>query len=171
MERLLSRPHNNAKVISCSSSVYSSSSNRFFDNNLGALYEVTYLPENEKIFETNLPLVNLYDVFSKPNTQTFSKSVKKLFSRNKKLPVKEYVHSSRIDQNHIPAGSQEQFVTILLPDGLVRISISQGYTHFHFRTVCLALTFHGRKGIPAVSRIALLDSQFPEYHNAYIGTI
>ena len=47
----------------------------------------------------------------------------------------------------------------------------QGYTHLHFGAIRLALTFHGRKGLPVVSRISLLDSRFLEYQNAVIGTI
>ena len=35
----------------------------------------------------------------------------------------------------------------------------------------LALTFHGRKGLPVVSRISLLDSRFLEYQNAIIETV
>ena len=35
----------------------------------------------------------------------------------------------------------------------------------------LELTFHGRKGLPIVSRISLLDSRFLEYQNAVIGTV
>lgn len=35
----------------------------------------------------------------------------------------------------------------------------------------LSLTFHGRKGIPVVSRIALLDTRFLEYQHACICTI
>ena len=35
----------------------------------------------------------------------------------------------------------------------------------------MALTFHGRKGLPVVSRIALLDSRFLEYQNAVIGIV
>ena len=35
----------------------------------------------------------------------------------------------------------------------------------------MALTFHGRKGLPVVSRISLLDSRFLEYQNTVIGTV
>ena len=35
----------------------------------------------------------------------------------------------------------------------------------------LALTFHGKKGLPVVSRISLLDFRFLEYPNAVIGTV
>ena len=35
----------------------------------------------------------------------------------------------------------------------------------------MVLTFHGRKGLPIVSRISLFDSRFLKYQNAVIGTI
>ena len=35
----------------------------------------------------------------------------------------------------------------------------------------MALTFHGRKGLPIASRISLLDSRFLEYQNTIIGTV
>ena len=35
----------------------------------------------------------------------------------------------------------------------------------------MALTFHGRKGLPAVSRMALLDSRFLGYQHAVIGIV
>ena len=35
----------------------------------------------------------------------------------------------------------------------------------------MALTFYGRKGLPVVSRISLLDSRFLEYQNAVIGMV
>ena len=47
----------------------------------------------------------------------------------------------------------------------------QRYTHLHFGAVRLALTFHGRKGLPVVSRISLLDSRFLKYQNAIIETV
>ena len=35
----------------------------------------------------------------------------------------------------------------------------------------MALTFQGRKGLPVVSRVSLLDSKFLEYQNAVIGIV
>ena len=46
-----------------------------------------------------------------------------------------------------------------------------GYTHLHLGAIRLALTFHGRKGLPAVFRMALLNFRFLEYQHAVIGTI
>ncbi|KAJ0096057.1 hypothetical protein Patl1_15628 [Pistacia atlantica] len=45
------------------------------------------------------------------------------------------------------------------------------YTHIHFGAIRLALTFHGRKGLPTTARIALLDTRFPKYISACIGSM
>ena len=45
------------------------------------------------------------------------------------------------------------------------------HTHLHFGAVRLVLTFHGRKGLPVISRISLIDSRFLEYQNAVIGIL
>ena len=84
--------------------------------------------------------------------------------------VKEYVQASKFDQYHIPASETENFITLALPREFIIPWQKQGYTHLHFGAVRLALTFHGRKGLPVVSRISFLDSKFLEYQNAVIGT-
>ncbi|KAL8217896.1 hypothetical protein R6Q57_021269, partial [Mikania cordata] len=45
---------------------------------------------------------------------------------------------------------------------------AQGYTHIHFGAIRLAPTFHGRKGLPAFSHIALVDTRFVECQHACI---
>ncbi|KAL6003407.1 hypothetical protein ACLOJK_023630 [Asimina triloba] len=47
--------------------------------------------------------------------------------------------------------------------------IKEGYSHLHFGAVRLALTFHGRKGLPVAAKIALLDSRFINYQHACVG--
>ncbi|KAK9287575.1 hypothetical protein L1049_015996 [Liquidambar formosana] len=86
-------------------------------------------------------------------------------------PVKDYVHASKFDQYHIPSQETEHFVTLTLPHEFIAPWQQEGFTHLHFGAIRLALTFHGRKGLPAVSRIALLDSRFTEYQHAVIGTV
>ncbi|KAL8242059.1 hypothetical protein R6Q59_012361 [Mikania micrantha] len=54
---------------------------------------------------------------------------------------------------------------------LPRFYQTQGNTNIHFGAIRLALTFHGRKGLPAFSRIALVDTRFVEYQHVCIGTI
>ncbi|KAL8257383.1 hypothetical protein R6Q59_029424, partial [Mikania micrantha] len=54
---------------------------------------------------------------------------------------------------------------------LPRFCQAEGYPHIHFGAIRLALTFHGRKGLIAFSRIALVDTRFVEYQHACIGTI
>nr|GEV24060.1 retrovirus-related Pol polyprotein from transposon TNT 1-94 [Tanacetum cinerariifolium] len=42
--------------------------------------------------------------------------------------------------------------------GRLHFRKAQGYTHIYVGAIRLALTFHGRKGLPAYSRISLLDT-------------
>lgn len=35
----------------------------------------------------------------------------------------------------------------------------------------MALTFHGRKGLPVVSNVAVLDTRFKQYPHATLGTV
>ncbi|KAL2498669.1 Uncharacterized protein Adt_24219 [Abeliophyllum distichum] len=88
-----------------------------------------------------------------------------------KSPIKEYVQSSKFYQHFLPATEQEQFVTLELPSHLPRIWLSKGYTHLHFGAVRFALTAHGRKGLPTVARLALLDTRYADYQHACIGTV
>ncbi|KAJ9547114.1 hypothetical protein OSB04_019657 [Centaurea solstitialis] len=120
------------------------------------LYEISYVPDDSKIPITSMPLVNPYSVFSKPNNS---------------LSKNEFVQASRFDSHQLPATTSEHLVTLSLPPDLPRHCLAQGYTHIHFGAIRLALTFHGRKGLPAFSRIALVDTMFVEYQHACICTI
>jgi len=134
------------------------------------LYEVS-LSDETKISETQLPLMNPYSAFAKPTT-SFSpiRSIRQLIHQTPKQ-VKEYVQSSKFDQHPIPATEKEYFVTLQIPPEFPRQWAQQGYTHVHYGAVRLALTFHGRKGLPVVARIALLDTRFLQYQHACIGTV
>ncbi|KAJ9550757.1 hypothetical protein OSB04_014802 [Centaurea solstitialis] len=134
------------------------------------LYEISYVPDDSKIPITSMPLVNPYSVFSKPNN-SLSKKVKKLIGSTSAQQIKEFVQASRFDSHQLPATTSEHLVTLSLPPDLPRHCLAQGYTHIHFGAIRLALTFHGRKGPPAFSRIALVDTRFVEYQHACIGTI
>ncbi|KAJ9547117.1 hypothetical protein OSB04_019660 [Centaurea solstitialis] len=134
------------------------------------LYEISYVPDDSKIPITSTPLVNPYSVFSKPNN-SISKKVKKLIGSTSTQQIKEFVQASRFDSHQLPATTSEHLVTLSLPPDLPRHCLAQGYTHIHFGAIRLALTFHGRKGLPAFSRIALVDTSFVEYQRACIGTI
>ena len=139
-------------------------------NRLDYLYEISHVPEDSKIPITDFPIVNPYTVFDKPQF-SFKKSIKKLLGPSQSSTVKEYVQASKFDQYHIPTSYTENFITLALPREFIIPWQKQGYTHLHFGAVRLALTFHGRKGLPVVSRISLLDSRFLEYQNAVIETV
>ena len=139
-------------------------------NRLEYLYEISHLPEDSEIPITDPPIVNSYTIFNKPQS-SFKKTIKKYIGPSHPSTVKEYVQASKFDQFNIPANDGENFITLSFPREFVSPWQKQGYTHLYFGAVRLALTFHGRKGLPTVSRMALLDSIFLEYQHAVIGTV
>ncbi|GAV86198.1 MP domain-containing protein [Cephalotus follicularis] len=107
--------------------------------------------------------------FTKPHNSIL-KSIKSIIQPPTKK-VKEYVQATIFDQCHLPATEQVQFVTLEILENLPKHWISEKYTHLHFGPVILALTFHGREGLPITSKIALLDTHFLDYQHACIGTV
>ena len=69
------------------------------------------------------------------------------------------------------ATTAEQYVTLEIPSELISTWKREGYTHLHHGGVRLILTLHGRKGLPVMARIALLDTRFKQYQHAIIGTV
>ncbi|GJZ14295.1 hypothetical protein Tco_0549525 [Tanacetum coccineum] len=87
-----------------------------------------------------------------------------LFSRSSSSSFRQS-SASKIDQlyeiSYVPDDSRilvEHLVSLSLPSDLPRHCLAQGYTHINFGAIMLALTFHGRKGLPVYSRMALLDT-------------
>ncbi|OWM72920.1 hypothetical protein CDL15_Pgr016552 [Punica granatum] len=140
-----------------------------FESKLDALYEVSYLSKDDKISSIDLPLINPYTAFSKQPSFSPIRSIRQLILQSPHR-VKEYFQSTRFDQHPIQASEAEQFVTLHIPPEFPR-QISQGYTHLQFGAIRHALSYHGRKGLPVVARMALLDTIFLEYQYACIGTI
>ncbi|KAF4375467.1 hypothetical protein F8388_024126 [Cannabis sativa] len=136
---------------------------------LDALYEVSYLSDDGKVILSDIPLINPYQAFSKPQS-LFTRSIKTLIKQNPKT-VKEYVQSTKFDQCNLPATEQEQLVTLQIPPEFPQQWIDQGLTHIHFGAVRLALTHHGRKGLPVCARITLLDTRMKKFQHASIGTL
>ncbi|KAG7572281.1 Viral movement protein, partial [Arabidopsis suecica] len=62
-------------------------------------------------------------------------------------------------------------IPLRLNEGMIHHWRAHGYTHLHYGAICLALTLHGRKGLPVVARVALLDTRYKEYQHACIATI
>ncbi|KAF4369790.1 hypothetical protein G4B88_022175 [Cannabis sativa] len=136
---------------------------------LDALYKVSYLSDDGKVIISDLPLINPYQAFSKPQS-LFTRSIKTLIKQNPKT-VKEYVQSTKFDQCNLPATEQEQLVTLQIPLEFPQQWIDQGLTHIHFGEVRLALTHHGRKGLPVCARITLLETRMRKFQHASIGTL
>ena len=76
-----------------------------------------------------------------------------------------------MDQCSIQATEAEQYVTLEIPSELIATWKREGYTHLHLEGIRLILTLHGRKGLPATARLALLDTRFKEYQHVVIGTV
>lgn len=137
---------------------------------LDYLYEIEYLPEDSKVPPSQFPVINPYTIYCKPQS-SFKKKVKKLLGADHSSPVKEYVQASNFSAHPIFADEKEQFLPIDLPTNLLPHWIQDGYTHIHIGAIKLALTFHGRKGLPVVSNLAVLDTRFRLYPHATLGTI
>ncbi|KAM7505351.1 hypothetical protein LguiB_004255 [Lonicera macranthoides] len=153
------------------SSRFSESFRSNSSKNIESLYEITHLPV-EQIPETKLAITNPYHVFKKPSTESFTKRVRQLVSSDKsKLPVKEFVQCTPFDSLFVKSGHEEQFFTVPIPPDIVTLALSQGYTHMHFGAIRFAVTFHGRKGLQAVARIALVDSKLTNYQQAILGNV
>ncbi|KAK8990555.1 hypothetical protein V6N11_009247 [Hibiscus sabdariffa] len=135
---------------------------------ISSLYEVEY-SEDKKIQPTQLPLVNPYLAYKKPQTSLY-RSIKSLIHSSPK-PVKEYVQSSSFDKYYITRSATEQFITVEIPSEFPKGWIEAGYSHIHFGAIRLALNYHGSDGKPVVARIALLDTRYLRYQDACIGTV
>ncbi|GJX60433.1 putative reverse transcriptase domain, viral movement protein [Tanacetum coccineum] len=157
--------NNNLFSRSSSSSFRQSSASK-----IDQLYEISYVLDDSIIPVSEMPLVNPYQIFTKP-TNSITKRVKQFIGSAPNKQIKEFVQTSKFDSHQLPASQVEHLVSLSLPSDLPRHCLAQGYTHIHFGAIRLALTFHGRKGLPAYSRIALLDTRFVEYQHACIGTI
>ncbi|KAH9668393.1 hypothetical protein KPL70_021397 [Citrus sinensis] len=124
--------------------------------------------ESAQIHESQFPIMSPYNLYKQKTS--FTRSIRTLISTKRPLP-KEYIQSSRLDQCALQASQSEQYVTMEIPSDLVANWKREGYTHLHLGGVRLILTLHGRKGLPVIARIALLDTRFKEYQHAIVGTV
>ncbi|CAH8254130.1 unnamed protein product [Arabidopsis lyrata] len=62
-------------------------------------------------------------------------------------------------------------IPLRLNEGMIHQWRAYGYTHLHYGAIRVALTLYGRKGLPIVVRVALLDTRYREYQHTYIATI
>ncbi|KAI9097963.1 hypothetical protein K1719_025734 [Acacia pycnantha] len=86
-------------------------------------------------------------------------------------PVKEIIQNFALNQCGLLTTTAEQYVTLEIPQRLIDHYLNQGYTHLHIGDIRLILTLHGRKGIPATARVALLDTTYKAYQNALIDAL
>ena len=170
MDRLFSTYSSTTSSLVPSRSSTSRNSSTSSSSNLEYLYEFEYLPDDSKVPLTDLPFLNPYNAFVRPQTSV-KKTVTQLFSTKRPISVKEYVQASKFDQCFIAATEAEQLLPLEIPVDLPRLWQQQGFTHLHFGAIRLAVTFHGRKGLPVTSRIALVDTRFMKYQHACIATV
>ncbi|ESQ50195.1 hypothetical protein EUTSA_v10002187mg, partial [Eutrema salsugineum] len=133
------------------------------------LYEIEYVSEESKVPITQLLLLNPYKAFTKPNS-TLPKVIKQVFGPRKHA-ARELIPASQMEQHLVPATGTEQMIPLRFNEGMVHQWKNHGYTHLHYRAIRLALTLHGRKGLPVVARVAILDTRYKEYQRACISTI
>ncbi|KAH9697790.1 hypothetical protein KPL71_023757 [Citrus sinensis] len=137
-------------------------------NKIENLVEYSYIPESAQISESSYPLISPYHLYKRPSS--FTRSIRTLISTRRPHP-KEYIQSSRLDQCSLQATPAEQYVTLEIPSELISNWKREGYTHLHLGGIRLILTLHGRKGLPVIARLAMLDTRFKQYQDAVIGTV
>ncbi|KAF3433576.1 hypothetical protein FNV43_RR24678 [Rhamnella rubrinervis] len=71
----------------------------------------------------------------------------------------------------IPASQQEQYIDLEIPLQHIHDWLRDGYSYMHFGAIRIILTAHARQWIPTAVKMALLNSIFPKYEHAIIGTI
>lgn len=54
---------------------------------------------------------------------------------------------------------------------MIRHWRQEGYTTLHFGVVRLILSLHGRKGLPVIARVDLLDLSYLHYEYSIIGIV
>ncbi|WMV58588.1 hypothetical protein MTR67_051973 [Solanum verrucosum] len=82
----------------------------------------------------------------------------------------EYVAASKLEQHPILANQEEQFITLQIPEDFSSQRKSLGFTHIHFGTVRVTLTYHRRKGQPFMALVSLQNTRYYEYQHANLGT-
>lgn len=151
-------------------STFPRSKSRSSSSKIDSLYEIEYVP-GDQLPETTLPLVNSYEYFTKKPSAFSVKGVRDLIKPSSSRKVMEYVQYSKFSSCQVPATEEEQFISLNIPENLLRLWQQQGYTHLHFGVVRIGLTLHARKGLPVIARIALIDSRLKSYQQACIGTV
>ena len=132
------------------------------------LVQYSYIPESAQINESQFLIMSPYNLYKQKNS--FTRSIQTLISTKRPLQ-KEYIQSSKLDQCALQVSQSEQYVTLEITPDLVANWKREGYTHLHLGGVRLISTLYGRKNLPVIARIALLDTRFKQYQHAVIGTV
>ncbi|XLU77161.1 hypothetical protein S245_000582, partial [Arachis hypogaea] len=139
-------------------------------NKIDQLVEFTHVPEDSRTPATEYPLISPYSFYQRQKKSTLT-SIRHLFHRNPSPPPKEVIQSSHLQQCGLKATTAEQYITLEIAPELIQSYLNQGYTHLHLGAVRLILTLHGRRSLPVIAKVALLDTTFKEYQHGLIGAL
>ncbi|KAF3532551.1 hypothetical protein DY000_02041402 [Brassica cretica] len=103
----------------------------------------------DQLPKKTLPLVNPYQYFAKKPSAFSVEGVRELIKQSSNRKVMEYVQSTKFSSCQVPA-TEEQFISLNIPENLPRLWQQQGYTHLHFGVVRIGLTLHAREGLPVI---------------------
>lgn len=152
-------------------SLSSSSFHKTTSSKIPNVYEIDYISEDHKYPLSRYPIINPYHVYQK-DKNPFRHRLRHIFGHPQSgIMSKDFVQASQFTTHPLPATTEEQYVTLHLPPEFPTKWRQEGYTHIHFGAIRISLTLHAKKGLPMVSRIALLDPRFPQYQYAVIGTV
>ncbi|KDP20659.1 hypothetical protein JCGZ_03822 [Jatropha curcas] len=141
---------------------------QYLTDKIDNLVEIYHIPESTQIQNSLVPILNPYAVFKR--SPSLSRHLRQIISRPS-VNIKEYVQSSSLSQCVLSSTPAEQNVTLEIPEQFISQWKKQKYTHLHFGTIRLVLSYHGRQGLPVTARLSLLDTRYLQYEHAVIGTI
>ena len=76
-----------------------------------------------------------------------------------------------MDECALQATNAEQYVDLEINSTLIKLWQREGYVSLHLGAIRLVLSFHGRKGLPIITRVSLLDTTIQNLEHATIGTV
>lgn len=133
------------------------------------LYQIKYLNNESRLPTTSLTFLNPYHNYLKSLT-SLRRTINTII-RLSTVKIKEYVQNTSSNSYQVLATTAKQYVTLEYPAHFTQKWLAKGYTYLHFGVIRFALTFHRRKGLPTTYRITLLDTRFPNFKHANLGTI
>lgn len=148
---------------------FTSSLTCHFSYKMDCLHEIKYLDNESKLPTTNLTFLNPYHNYLKHLTSF--KRVINTISYPSTIKVKEYIQQTFFSSYQLLATTLQQYITLAFPVQFTQEWITKEYTYLHFGALQLALTFHGRKRLPTISRITLFNTCFLNFEYVNLGIV